>query len=76
MSDIVDNGVITGHIHYIIRIGFVMLAVAIAGSICSVAASLYSSQSAAGFGKLVRENCLPMWSILVSRKSTKSAPRP
>jgi len=55
MSDIVDNGVITGHVHYILRIGAVMLLVSVVGSICSVAASLYSSQAAAGFGKLVRE---------------------
>jgi len=55
MSDIVDNGVITGHIPYIVRIGAIMLAVSILGSIASVAASLYSSKAAAGFGKLVRE---------------------
>lgn len=54
MSDIVDKGVQTGDINYIWRIGMWMLIVAIAGAICSIAASFFSSKVAMGFGKLLR----------------------
>ncbi len=54
MSHIVDTGIVRGNVHYIIRVGIIMLAVTIAGGIAAVGASFFASQSAAGFAKLLR----------------------
>lgn len=54
MADIVDIGVVQGNTPYILRIGGFMLLVAAAGTVCSVAASYYSSKVAAGFGQRLR----------------------
>ena len=54
MADIVDIGVVQGDTPYILRIGGFMLLVAAAGTVCSVAASYYSSKVAAGFGQRLR----------------------
>jgi ATP-binding cassette, subfamily B, multidrug efflux pump len=54
MANIVDNGVITGNTGYIVRIGGVMLLVAIAGTICAVTASFFSARIAVGFGRIIR----------------------
>lgn len=54
MADIVDIGVVQGDTPYILRIGGFMLLVAAAGTVCSVAASYYSSKVAAGFGRRLR----------------------
>ncbi|WP_018750088.1 ABC transporter ATP-binding protein [Paenibacillus sanguinis] len=55
MADIVDKGVVNGDTPYIWRVGGLMLLVALGGMICSIAASLYSSKAATGFGKLLRD---------------------
>ncbi|WP_138495425.1 ABC transporter ATP-binding protein [Paenibacillus pinistramenti] len=54
MSDIVDNGVVTGDTAYIWRFGLYMLLVALGSMVCSIIASYFSSMSATGFGKLLR----------------------
>lgn len=54
MADIVDHGIVRGDTPYILRIGGVMLLVAVAGTACAVGASYFASQSALGFGRLVR----------------------
>lgn len=54
MANIVDQGVITGHIGYIVRVGAVMLAVTLAGGVAAVFASLYSAHAMAGFGQRLR----------------------
>lgn len=54
MADIVDRGIIRGDTAYIVRIGGVMLAVAIGGTVCAVLASYTSSQAAMGFGRSIR----------------------
>lgn len=54
MANIVDNGVIPGHMAYIVRVGAVMLAVTVAGGVAAVFASLYSSYAMAGFGQRIR----------------------
>ncbi len=54
MANIVDKGVITGHIGYIVRVGAVMLAVTLAGGVAAVLASLYSAHAMAGFGQRLR----------------------
>ncbi len=55
MSDIVDHGVITGRIPYIVHVGVIMLAVTVLGSVTSVAASLLASQTSSGFGQILRQ---------------------
>lgn len=54
MANIVDNGVILGHIGYIVRVGALMLAVTVAGGVAAVFASLYSAHAMAGFGQRIR----------------------
>lgn len=54
ISSIVDDGVILGHIAYILKVGIWMLAVTVLGGIASVGASWFGSQAAAGFGKRLR----------------------
>ena len=53
MSDIVDIGIIKGDTNYILRIGGLMLLVAGVSAICSIFASLLSSKTAMGFGKIL-----------------------
>ncbi|MGZ4457292.1 MAG: ABC transporter transmembrane domain-containing protein, partial [Nocardioides sp.] len=53
-ADIIDKGVTTGDIGYIVRTGGVMLAVALLQIACSVAAVWFSARTAMGFGRDVR----------------------
>lgn len=54
MADIVDSGIVRGDTGYIIRLGGVMLLVAVGGTVCAIIASYYSAQVALGFGRIVR----------------------
>ncbi len=54
MSDIVDIGIITGDIPYILQRGIVMLAITLGGSLFAVAASYLSGRTAAAFSRDVR----------------------
>ena len=54
MADIVDNGIVHKDIAYILRIGGLMLLIAAGGMVCAIAASFLSSQTAVGFGRIVR----------------------
>ncbi|GAB3761251.1 ATP-binding cassette subfamily B protein [Nocardioides ginsengisegetis] len=53
-ADIIDKGVTQGDVHYILRTGGVMLAVAMLQIGCSVAAVWFSARTAMGFGRDVR----------------------
>jgi ATP-binding cassette subfamily B protein len=53
-ADIIDRGVITGDIGYIVRTGGVMLGVACVQIACSVAAVWFSARTAMGLGRDVR----------------------
>ena len=53
-ADIIDNGVVTGDTGYIIRIGAVMLVVALVQIVCSVGAVWFGARTAMGFGRDVR----------------------
>lgn len=54
MAHIVDNGIVLGNVHYIIRIGVIMLVITMLGGIASIGASFFSSQSSSGFGQILR----------------------
>ncbi len=54
MANIVDHGVITGHVGYIVRVGAVMLVVTVVGGVAAVLASLYTAHAMAGFGQRIR----------------------
>ncbi|MCM3633781.1 ABC transporter ATP-binding protein [Paenibacillus camelliae] len=56
MSDIVNNGILTGDTGYIWKMGGFMLGVSIIGTIVSVLASLYASKVSSSFGKIVRHD--------------------
>src|SRR5579859_860584 len=54
MADIVDSGIVKGDTGYILRVGGVMLAIALGGAVCAVISSFFASKTAVGFGRLVR----------------------
>jgi len=53
-ADIIDNGVVTGDTGYILRIGAIMLGIAVVQICCSVGAVWFGSRTAMGFGRDVR----------------------
>jgi ATP-binding cassette subfamily B multidrug efflux pump len=55
MADIIDNGVVTGDIPYIWKLGWFMLLISIIGAIASIIASYYSSKAAMGLGRDIRK---------------------
>ncbi|GAC1400365.1 MAG: ABC transporter ATP-binding protein [Ktedonobacteraceae bacterium] len=54
MADIVDTGIVKGDTNYILRVGGVMLLIAIGGTLCAIAGSFYGAKVAIGFGRLIR----------------------
>ncbi|MBB6214403.1 ATP-binding cassette subfamily B protein [Anaerosolibacter carboniphilus] len=54
MSDIVDKGIVNGDTPYILKIGGLMLLVALGGTICSITATFLSSKTAAAFSRDLR----------------------
>ncbi len=55
MSDIINNGIIKQDMDYIWRTGIIMLAISAATVICSLAASLFASRTAAKSSRDIRE---------------------
>jgi ATP-binding cassette subfamily B protein len=55
MADIVDKGILNGNISMIFKTGLIMILVALAGSVCSVAAVFLTARTAIGFGSSLRE---------------------
>src|SRR3954453_13686135 len=53
-ADIIDNGVVAGDTGYIMRIGTLMLGVALVQILCSVGAVWFGARTAMGFGRDVR----------------------
>ena len=53
-ADIIDNGVITGDTGYILRIGALMLGVALVQIFCSIGAVWFGARTAMSFGRDVR----------------------
>jgi ATP-binding cassette subfamily B multidrug efflux pump len=53
-ADIIDHGVVTGDTGYIVRIGAVMLVVALVQIVCSIGAVWFGARTAMGFGRDVR----------------------
>src|SRR5262245_26704952 len=54
MAEIVDDGIVKNDTGAILRIGGLMLLMALAGTACAIAGSYYSSKIAIGFGRIVR----------------------
>ncbi len=55
LADVVDVGVVRGDTGYILRVGGLMLTVAVAGTCCALAGAFFSAKIAIGFGRIVRE---------------------
>jgi len=55
MSDIVDSGIVKGDIPYILRVGGLMLLVALGGMIFALISTLFSAQASMGFGRDLRK---------------------
>jgi ATP-binding cassette subfamily B protein len=54
-ADIIDNGVITGDIRYIMRTGAFMLAIALVQIVCAVGAVYFGARTAMALGRDVRQ---------------------
>ncbi|MBN2557945.1 MAG: ABC transporter ATP-binding protein [Clostridia bacterium] len=54
MSDIVDTGIVNGDTNYILRIGGMMLLVALAAGVFTITASYMTAKTAVAFGKVLR----------------------
>ena len=54
-ADIIDNGVITGDIHYILKTGGFMLAVALVQIVCAIGAVYFGARTAMALGRDVRQ---------------------
>jgi len=54
MSDIVDTGIVRGDTGYILRVGGLMLLVALAGMGCALVATFFSARVGMGFGRDMR----------------------
>ena len=54
MSDIVENGIMSGDTAYILRLGGIMLLVATGGGLCIAGAGYFAARSGTGFGRDVR----------------------
>jgi ATP-binding cassette subfamily B protein len=54
-ADIINNGVITGNLHYILVIGLDMIAITVLVGVCAVVAIYYASRVAMGAGAAIRE---------------------
>ena len=55
MSDIVNNGMMSGDTGYIVRYGMYMVFVAIGSSVCSVFGSYLSAITGVSFGRDIRD---------------------
>jgi ATP-binding cassette subfamily B protein len=54
LADIVDKGIARGNLPYILRVGGLMLLVAVGGTTCSVISSFFSAQASMGYGRDLR----------------------
>jgi ATP-binding cassette, subfamily B, multidrug efflux pump len=55
-ADIIDNGVVTGDTHYIVRTGGIMLAVSLVQIICAIGAVYFGAKTAMALGRDVRHS--------------------
>ena len=74
-ADIIDNGVATGDTGYIVRIGGIMLAVALLQAACSMSSAWFGSQAAMALGRDLRSAVFGRIGSFSSREvSTYGAP--
>ncbi|MEZ0577984.1 ABC transporter ATP-binding protein [Nocardioides sp. MH1] len=74
-ADIIDKGVATGDTHYIVKIGGVMLAVALVQAACSMTSAWFGSQAAMALGRDLRAAVFGRVGSFSSREvSTYGAP--
>jgi ATP-binding cassette, subfamily B, multidrug efflux pump len=74
-ADIIDNGVVEGDLGYIVRIGAIMLAVALVQAACSMSSAWFGSQAAMALGRDLRAAVLGRIGTFSSREvSTYGAP--
>lgn len=55
LADIIDNGVVSGDINYILSVGFKMIVIAVVGLIGGASCSVFSTLAAMNMGKALRE---------------------
>lgn len=56
MAAIVDTGIKNGDNSYILKMGLVLLALAVVGLACSITAQFFAAKASVGFGKAVRKD--------------------
>ena len=55
MADIIDVGIVRGDTNYIIRVGIIMILVALAGTVAVVIANYLAAKISVGFSKILRK---------------------
>lgn len=55
MADIVDIGIVNGDTDYIIRLGMIMIAIALVGTVAVVIANYFAAKISVGFSKILRK---------------------
>jgi len=56
LADIVDTGIVNGDTGYILRVGGIMLVVALGGTLCIIGGNYLSAKVASGFGRDLRRS--------------------
>ena len=74
-ADIINNGVVTGDIGYIVELGAIMLAISLGLGVVSVIAVYFSARTAMAFGRDVRGSLFRSVERFSLRGSTSSARR-
>ena len=54
MADIVDTGIVNGDTNYILRVGGLMILIAVGGAICAIIGAFFAARVSVGFGCYIR----------------------
>ncbi len=74
-ADIIDNGVITGDTHYILRTGGMMLAISLVQITCAIGAVYFGAKTAMALGRDLRHGVSAGYKRSQPASSAGSAPR-
>ena len=74
-ADIIDNGVRTGDVGYVWRMGGVMLLLGVVGLCCALVCQKMASIASQGFGTVLRNEMYAISTHFPIRRSTASARR-
>lgn len=74
-AEIINNGVVTGNLHYIVKTGAIMLAITLGLGVVAIVAVYFASRTSMGVGADIREAVFTACSRSRRATSTASAHR-